>query len=310
MGGTGLARDRRARARRPESQAVELAGWGALRRCGGLDPVQPDELAFLLARVAADRPAPERSASADVLARARLSGDQLRDLAGAIRAAGPLEVDRLPLAFERTKDDADGLALVDALTHAEARASIRVGVVRPILDRFGPRVREEADRLYAALDVGEPARRARLRELLAQVEGVGDVRRGQLVFNGPKAACSSCHAIGYLGGKLGPDLSKIGQIRGDRDLLEAIVYPSASFVRSYEPTIVVTTTGQVHGGIVAAETADGVTLALGADREVRIPRDEIEAMRPGDVSVMPAGLDRVLSAGELADLIAFLKTRR
>ena len=45
----------------------------------------------------------------------------------------------------------------------------------------------------------------------------------------------------YLGGHVGPDLTNIGQARTERDLLESIVYPSASFVRSYEPIIVVTT---------------------------------------------------------------------
>jgi hypothetical protein len=40
--------------------------------------------------------------------------------------------------------------------------------------------------------------------------------------------------MGYLGGKVGPDLTSVGQIRTERDLLEAVVYPSASFVRSYE----------------------------------------------------------------------------
>ena len=68
---------------------------------------------------------------------------------------------------------------------------------------------------------------------------------GRPVFNGPKAACVTCHAIGYVGGKLGPDLTKIGQVRAERDLLESIVYPSASFVRSYEPVSVATRDGQV-----------------------------------------------------------------
>ena len=53
----------------------------------------------------------------------------------------------------------------------------------------------------------------------------GDVRRGQLIFHSEKAACYSCHAIGYRGGNVGPDLTRIGSVRADRDLLEAIVFP-------------------------------------------------------------------------------------
>ncbi|WP_435017310.1 PVC-type heme-binding CxxCH protein [Tundrisphaera sp. TA3] len=296
-----LARDAKA------ADPLRLAALTAMP--GGLDPVGPADLRFLLDHLAADRPAPERSDAAEVLARAALSKDQYSALAGAIRAASPLEVERLALAFERTKDDAAGLALVDALEHAEARSAIRVGVIRPILDRFGPPVREAAGRLYASLHVDEAAQVARLREKLGRIDG-GDVRRGQAVFNGPKAACSTCHAIGYLGGKVGPDLSKIGQIRGKQDLLEAILYPSASFVRGYEPVAVALQSGQVQSGIVKEETPDSITLTLGADREARIPREEVESIRPGDLSVMPAGLDQVLSDAELADLIAFLATRK
>ena len=35
--------------------------------------------------------------------------------------------------------------------------------------------------------------------------------------------------------------------------------------------------------------------------------DDIEEMRPSKVSIMPAGLDKVLTSQELADLVAFLK---
>jgi len=43
-----------------------------------------------------------------------------------------------------------------------------------------------------------------------------------------------------------------------------------------------------------------------ATETVRVPRDQIEEMRPGTVSVMPAGLDKQLSQQDLADLVAFL----
>src|SRR3954463_15917829 len=122
--------------------------------------------------------------------------------------------------------------------------------------------------------------------------GTGDVRRGQAVFNSPKAACASCHAIGYLGGKVGPDLTRIGKIRNDRDLLEAILFPSASFVRSYEPVQVTTTRGKVVNGLVKKDSPEEVVLTLNATEEARIPRGDIEDVQPGKVSIMPAGLDK------------------
>ena len=135
----------------------------------------------------------------------------------------------------------------------------------------------------------------------------GDIRRGQSLFNSPKAACATCHAIGYRGGKLGPDLTSIGQIRSERDLLEAIVFPNASFVRGYEPLQVTTTAGAVHSGVLKAERPDELVLTIGESQEARIPREQVADMQPGTVSVMPAGYGDQLSRQELADLLAFLK---
>jgi len=116
--------------------------------------------------------------------------------------------------------------------------------------------------------------------------------------------------VAYVGGQLGPDLTLIGKIRTDRDLLEAIIYPSASFVRSFEPLLVVTTSGQKFSGLLRQESPQEIVLATGPLTIQRIPRDEIEQMRPGQISLMPEGLEKVLSLQELGDLIAYLKSRQ
>ena len=123
-------------------------------------------------------------------------------------------------------------------------------------------------------------------------------------------ACSSCHAIGYLGDDLGPDLTRIGQVRTERDLLEAVVYPSRSFVRSYEPVIVVTHDDREYSGVLQKDSPSELVLATGPGTEVRLSRNEVAQMRPGRVSVMPQGLDQQLTGQELADLLAFLKATR
>src|SRR5262249_33507404 len=138
----------------------------------------------------------------------------------------------------------------------------------------------------------------------------GDVRRGMVVFNSSKASCIACHTIGYVGGKLGPDLTRIGSIRTERDLLESIVFPNASFVRGYEPVYVLTREGKTHNGVLRKDAPDEIVLGLTADQDVRISREDIDEMRPGRVSVMPSGLDQQLSRQELADLVAFLKASR
>ena len=166
-----------------------------------------------------------------------------------------------------------------------------------------------AEKLYLAMNVDVATQRIRVEQLLEQLSG-GDIRRGQAVFHSTKAACSSCHAMGYLGGRVGPDLTRIGGIRAERDLVEAIVYPSASFVRSYEPVVVVTAAGKTHNGLIKKDTLEEIVLAINATEEVRMPRDEIEEIRPSLVSVMPSGLEKQLTPQELADLIAFLRAAK
>ena len=40
------------------------------------------------------------------------------------------------------------------------------------------------------------------------------------------------------------------------------------------------------------------------------PAKVLETIKPGDISIMPAGLDRQLTPQELADLVAFLLERK
>ena len=51
-------------------------------------------------------------------------------------------------------------------------------------------------------------------------------------------------------------------------------------------------------------------LNLGADSRVRVAKADLTELRPGAVSVMPTGLEELLTAQELADLLAFLKNTR
>ena len=108
----------------------------------------------------------------------------------------------------------------------------------------------------------------------------GDIRRGQAIFNSTRVSCRNCHTIGYVGGKIGPDLTRIGQIRQPRDLVESILFPSASFVRSYEPVLIRTTEGQIYSGNIKKDAPDEIVLTLAADKELRIPRDESRKCSP------------------------------
>jgi putative membrane-bound dehydrogenase-like protein len=276
---------------------------------GGLAAVEPDLFHFLCASLDPARPVAERGAACGVLTKAQLTGDQLLALADTLKQVGPLELTRLLGAFERSTNSEVGLKLIQCLKEAKGLASLRPDLLQALATKYPDPVPQRAQELLASLRVDTAQQKAHLDELLAALRN-GDIRRGQAIFNSQKAACATCHAMGYLGGHVGPDLTSIGQVRTERDLLESIVYPSASFVRSYEPYVVKTKSDDEYSGVLRRDAPDEVVLATGPTTEVRIARTDIVDMRPGTVSIMPAGLDEQLTHQELADLVAFLKATK
>lgn len=85
------------------------------------------------------------------------------------------------------------------------------------------------------------AQQERRLDALAAFLPNGDAARGERLFNNrDKSKCITCHLKGEKGVRLGPDLTWIGAIRSERDLLEAIVFPSASIARYHEVVSVAT----------------------------------------------------------------------
>ncbi len=276
---------------------------------GGLPSVDPDLFELLCGALTPTAPATTRLAAAGVLEKSRLDRGQLVRLTQYIKSSGPLELTHLLPPYDRATEDEVGIALVSALSESAARSSVRPDELRPTLAKYSPAVQQRGEALLASLSADTTAQLQRLDKLLVGVRD-GDRRRGQLLFNGPKAACSTCHTIGYHGGTLGPDLTSIGQIRTERDLLEAIVFPNASFARGYEPVVVTTTSGQMVSGLLHGEEPEDVVLLTGPEAKTRIPRTTIAKLEPGIASLMPTGFGDQLSPADLADLVVFLKGTR
>ncbi len=275
----------------------------------GQAPLEPEFFTLLIASLGEESSVTVRSSAVEALLKSKLTPEQMLALAGAIPRVGPLELTRLLSVFENSTDAAIGTKLVAALKNSPVLTSLRVDTVKQRLAKFPESTQLEAEALYAAINVEAATQKERLDELVGLV-GQGDIRRGQVVFANSKASCIACHAIGYKGGNIGPDLSRVGKIRTERDLLESLLFPSVSLVRSYEPVLIVTLAGKTHNGLIRKETPDEIVLATGAKDEVRISRDEIEEIKPSTVSVMPAGLETQLTREQLIDLIAFLKSRQ
>ncbi len=268
--------------------------------------LEPELFDALIDSLEPDQPLVLRTAGSTVLGKAPLLRGQLLTLADSLGRVGPLELPKLLSAFSNSDDESVGERLLASLRESHSLGSLRPDQLQSSLLSFPEPVRKQGMELLSSLDLNIAQQKALLEKLLKSCKG-GDARRGQSVFNGSKAACSSCHEVGYLGGDLGPDLSRIGQIRSERDLLESMVFPSTSFVRSYEPVVIETKSGEVHNGVLREDSRDEVLLVTGAETRIRLARTEIAEIRPGTVSVMPSGLDQLLSERELADLLAFLK---
>jgi putative membrane-bound dehydrogenase-like protein len=295
-------------AERPENpRELRVAALAVVS--GGLPEVGGPLFELLLGGLSADNPVAVRSAASDAISRAKLTAPQLELLCAAIQSAGPLELNRLLAPFIRSTDAGMGRKLLSSLKAASSLAAVRVDVVRESLAPCGVELGPAIDELESLVNVDAATQRERIEELLPLMAG-GDVRRGHAVYYSAKAACSACHRLGYAGGTIAPELTRIAETRTERDLLEAILYPSLSFVRSYEPMVITTVDGRTINGVIRDETVEEYVVAVGADQEVRVPRGEVEQVEPSSVSIMPAGLDKQLSPEDLADLVAFLRNAK
>lgn len=288
-----------------ESPALRLAALSAV--VARQESLPPELVAFLVSQLSDDNDPTLRLESARVLAGAPLGTDSLQQLAHeAIPQADALTFPALLNAFREHDEEAVGLALVDGLSRAKVNPAMVPGGLDVVLAAYPESVRVAAAPLRAQSEA-EAAERIERLKALEPMLGSGDVGRGRQIFFGVKANCYTCHAIGDEGGRLGPDLTTIGEVRSGHDLLEAILFPSASFVPDYEPYRI-ETWETIYEGVVAKQDQDSVVLAVSVDSQIRIPRAEILEMKLGRVSTMPEGLDASLTQQELIDLMAFLQS--
>jgi putative membrane-bound dehydrogenase-like protein len=270
-------------------------------------PLPREGFDFLAAQLARPDALRDRLAAAEALGSFQLSAEQVRGLVPLVEHASPLEASWLLHAFRRASDVETGLALAAALEKSPALSSIAPERIRETFANYSGDVQSAAARLLERTAPNDQERAAKLEALLASAAG-GDPVRGEQVFLSQRAACAACHRVANRGEQIGPNLTKIGEIRGRRDLFEAILFPSASLARGYESFSIVTKEGQVHSGLVGRETASAVYLRTTERAEVRVARDEIDQFAPNPTSIMPQGLDKTLSPAELRDLVAYLQT--
>ena len=202
-----------------------------------------------------------------------------------------------------------GGKLLASLQKSKGLTSLQPSRLEQIFRGYPGSIRRKSSALIESMAENDREKTGRIEKFLTRMEGAS-IEKGRELFFGKKAACSTCHKIEERGGDIGPDLSRIGQIRGWRDLLESTLYPSSTIVNSFETHTIITRDGRPLTGIVRHETIDTVTLATAQLEEVSIRRSSIVRMEPTAVSLMPQGLDKNIGDDDFPHIIAFLKSLR
>ena len=284
-------------------------------RLRALDSMQaramtPQVFTLLLTTLTQDASVAARIQAASMLSLTTLTPTQTLTLAPALAQAGPIELRELTKLLRRTspKEVAAAEALTTAIARNPALISQQESVYRTALSEHPPKLFEQI--ILPARLAAEAGMDLKKRELGAIAEAAthGVPARGQALFASGKGTCIACHKIGELGRAIGPDLSKIGAIRTERDLAESIVFPSSTLARDYEAHLFETSDGQTALGVVRSHTAEGLLIVDISGQEKTLLHAQIVSDTVLTESLMPMGLDATLSRPELADLIAWLRS--
>lgn len=296
---SGIARDD------SRSYALRVDALAALaRQAGKLEDSALEELIEIYRD--SGSPAAARRA-AQVLSEANSSNPQKLLIAPLLRQAPPAELRDFVGAFQGVTDHDVAQAFLLSISSNPALLSLAEHELFGVFNRFPPELLDDANQLLEQLKQHEQQKLVRLqglRDKLAQ----GDAVRGKIVYASEKAKCSTCHRVADQGLRVGPDLTTIGLNRSADDLLESILFPSASIVRDYDPYKIMTVDGRVLSGIIVGETQSAIELQQASGEKLRLPRDDIEQIAPSEVSIMPAGLDEALSETDLLNVVTYLQS--
>ncbi|MBK8505267.1 MAG: HEAT repeat domain-containing protein [Saprospiraceae bacterium] len=265
-----------------------------------------DEWIYLRELLGLDNESFIRQQAMQLISRSQPDDDQLLTLAKCeVPNAALYLLPKLMDAFSGSTNDQVGTAFINAMNQVTiGLENVSVPNLEKLLEAYSDSVRVEAEPLIRKIENKQNERLLKLDQLEASLEK-GDVGEGRKIFFG-KGICYTCHAVGSEGADFGPDLSNIGEIRSTHDLLEAIVYPSATFAREYE-TYKIKTGENDYLGVLVNQTDEAIVISISPGSEIRINRKDAISVDLDLVSMMPPGLDQQLSRTELADLLAFLK---
>lgn len=139
----------------------------------------------------------------------------------------------------------------------------------------------------------------------------GDAASGRRLFFTNQALCATCHQYGGRGGRVGPDLTRIGDQQSRARIIASIIQPSQEIAPHYQAWQLVTADGLSHAGLRLPEGGDDGTepYADVQGRRFELRSEDIELRSPLETSIMPEGLIDLLTVEDLRDLVAFLASK-
>ena len=123
-----------------------------------------------------------------------------------------------------------------------------------------------------------------------------------------KQVCAVCHAMGGVGGKLGPDLA--GSWRNGLDyFLENIIDPNAVVGDNFQLHVLTKKDGSVISGVIEQETATSIT-ARTVTESLIISKADLKDRQKMPVSLMPPGLLESMPERKSLELLKYLLSKR
>ena len=145
-------------------------------------------------------------------------------------------------------------------------------------------IRQRAEKLFANSTI---ARRADVvAAYQTSLEKAGDVERGRVHF---RKTCAACHKLEGVGESIGADLNAIKD-RGTAAVMLNILDPNREVKPQFFSYVVALDSGRTVTGMIAAETANSLTLRKSDNTTETILRVNIEEIVSTGLSFMPEGL--------------------
>lgn len=137
----------------------------------------------------------------------------------------------------------------------------------------------------------------------------GNAETGEKIYWG-KAGCGSCHMISGKGGRLGPDLSRIGMARSPMALAREIRSTAEYIPPGYEPVTVVTRDGRQIRGCRKNEDSFSIQIMDTNEQLLTFLKNDVREVIDEKRSLMPDYGPDKLTDTEFDDLLAYLRTLR